>query len=589
ENHTWNPAPLQGETIVGLAASPNHNRLILTTQSGSVRFLEFASGKQIAAIDANEKIGLQDVMISEPVIDGDCVFVTVGGKSKDESDGAAVQAYDLRTATLRGRDTLKALRHGRPVVAQGALYFATHSSGNDRESLEANGVHSVVFGNEYALKLTGDEDDVVIMKDTRKIFDPDGDGIDGQEGISSGNFTLEAWVNTPGSGGQLISSPGKQRRGGFSLRVTKEGDVVAEFSTENHTHSFTAKGAQAADGRWHHLAAVFRQDKGKSEPFCQLYLDGKRHDSLISKTTSNSLRISTNSRNISIGGTRGDRFVGMLADVRIWGTWLHAEEIASRKSVRLRGNEPELLANWSFSDGTIHDHSSNDFHHESVQDVQVWLTDLHFSKPNYPYLHSTSAPLGPPTMKAGESIATAVYTTTITARTADGSGRPDTPLTIKTSEKVKISGPGISGAWLEPGSTRNDLITDKRGDLKLTLTCNDIEHSPELKIRAGFMQTNEWFHVSPAIQNQKMVVLPPPKLTAHSDMIEDLHYDHGDSLGEKGNLREDARITTVKTTIVATGSNGGPMPYQPIEVWADGHLDIEVNGVTYSVNEHDSA
>ena len=46
-----------------------------------------------------------------------------------------------------------------------------------------------------------------------------------------------------------------------------------------------------------------------------------------------------------------------------------------------------------------------------------------------------------------------------------------------------ISGPGINGEWLEPGpdQKRDNLVTDKKGNLTLTLTCEDIEHSPELK------------------------------------------------------------------------------------------------------------
>ncbi len=608
-DHLWQPPSIEGDSIIGMAASPRHNRLVLTTQSGTVRFWEFASGKEIGVV--SPPVSLNKMVISAPVINGDDVFLTVGGTNKG-ADAGAVLAYDLRTGTLRGNDSLKTQPHGRPVMAQGALYFACHSADSEQARPEANAVHSVVFGNEYALNLSGEQNSVITMKDTGNLLDPDDSGPDGH-GLSSGNFTLETWVNTPGKGGQLIYSPGlghqtkwtidsdegtkegsfwKDDRGGFSLTVTPEGDVVAAISNHQYRHTFTAKGTAAADGRWHHLAAVFRQDKDATAPFCELYVDGRRLDSAVVDSADNPLYLATETRSVSIGGTRGHEFQGMLADVRIWGTWLHAEEIASRRSVRLRGDEPDLLANWSFDDGTVHDHSANDFHNESAGTQVVWLTDLHFSAPHYPYLSATSAPAGPPTRKQNAdgsfTLAEAVYTTTITARTADGSGRPNTPLTIMTNEKVTISGPSISRETLEPGQTRT-VVTDPKGNLKLTLTCNDIIHSPELKLRADFMYTNEWFHVCPAIQNQTMVTLPPPKLTAHCDMIEDLHYDDGDTLGENGKLDEKAQITTIKTTIVATGSNGGPLPFEPIEVWADDHVDIEVDGVTYSVNADNSA
>ncbi len=591
-DHLWNPPSIEGDPIIGMAASPSNNRLVLTTHSGSVEFWEFASGKRIRKVIP---LPLWNMVISEPVIDGDCVFLTVGGTNDDLADAGAALAYDLRTGTLRGNDTLKTQPHGRPVMAQGAMYFACHSSDSEQTRPEANAVHSVVFGNEYALKLDGEQNSVITMKDTGNLLDPDDLGPDGH-GLSSGNFTLEAWVNTHGKGGQLIYSPGLKRKngdGGFSLTVTPKGDVVAAFSNHALRHTFTAKGTAAADGSWHHLAAVFRQDKGASAPFCELYVDGRRLDSAAADSADNMFHLDTDVRSVSIGGTRGQKFQGMLADVRIWGTWLHAEEIASRRSVRLRGDEPDLLANWSFDDGTVHDHSVNDFHNESAGALDVWLTDLHFTAPHYPYLSATSAPAGPPTRKQNANgtfaIAEAVYTTTITARTADGSGRPNTPLTIMTSEKVTISGPSINSETLEPGQTRTGLVTDAKGNLKLTLTCNDILHSPELKVRADFMYTNEWFHVCPVIQNQTMVTLPPPKLTAHCDMIEDLHYDDGDTLGENGKFDEKAQITTIKTTIVATGSNGGAMPFEPIEVWADDHVDIEVDGITYSVNADNSA
>jgi outer membrane protein assembly factor BamB len=597
-DHLWNPPSMAGDPIIGMAASPSNNRLVLTTHSGSVEFWEFASGKRIRKVIP---LPLWNMVISEPVIDGDCVFVTVGGTDDDDADAGAALAYDLRTGTLRGNDSLKTQPHGRPIMAQGALYFACHSGDPEQARPEANAVHSVVFGNEYALKLSGEQNSVITMKDTGKLLDPDDSGPDGH-GLSSGNFTLETWVSTPGTGGQLIYSPGLKRKngdGGFSLTVTPEGDVVAAFSNHAQRHTFTAKGTAAADGSWHHLAAVFRQDKGASAPFCELYVDGRRLDSAAADSAANMFHLDTDVRSVYIGGTRDHEFQGMLADVRIWGTWLHAEEIASRRSVRLRGDEPDLLANWSFDDGTVHDHSVNDFHNESAGALDVWLTDLHFTAPHYPYLSATSAPAGPPTRKQNAdgtfTIAEAVYTTTITARTADGSGRPNTLITIMTSEQVTISGPSIKRETLERLQERT-VVTDAKGNLKLTLTCNDLIHSPELKLRADFMYTNEWFHVSPAIQNQTMVTLPPPKLTAHCDMIEELHYDNGDALGEykvgvdpRENFHEHAQITTIKTTIVATGSNGGPLPYEPIEVWADDHVDIEVDGITYSVNADNSA
>ena len=146
-------------------------------------------------------------------------------------------------------------------------------------------------------------------------------------------------------------------------------------------------------------------------------------------------------------------------------------------------------------------------------------------------------------------------------------------LTIATNEEVEISGPNHERQLLKPGGTRT-LVTDKKGNLRLTLTCKDINHSPELKVRANIMATNKWFHVCPVIQDQSLVVLPPPKLTAQSDMIEDLRFSAGDTLGSHqpgdsdspGKFHEEAKCTTIKTTITATGSNGSPRPFEPLEI-----------------------
>jgi hypothetical protein len=67
----------------------------------------------------------------------------------------------------------------------------------------------------------------------------------------------------------------------------------------------------------------------------------------------------------------------MVAEVRVWDAWLPATEIASRMRVKLRGDEPDLIAYWNFDYESVYDSARQGHDGDLAEDIDVpvwWLT-----------------------------------------------------------------------------------------------------------------------------------------------------------------------------------------------------------------------
>ena len=597
----WNPPAITGEQITGMAASANANTLMLATNNGKVLFWEFGSGKLKNSFTIPDLPGAK---VFPPVIVKNIVFCTAAGTSK----GGGVWAFDLKTGDLCAIDKVDAPPVGSPYVTVDTAFFGVDNGGRDYKTskqLEGEAIHSAVLGSTRVL-LREEGDNAITVSNVDPVFArTPAEETDQTNSFQDGDFTLEAWVNSQSSkGGEIISLPPGSVAGqpiaGFSLSMDDQGVLSAEHLKTGAGSAFKSQTTGVTDGRWHHVAAVFRYNREFSQQLCYLYLDGKQLAGVTHSVIA-SVPAAVQKREVTIGGSDAHDFHGLIDDVRVWATWLHAAEISTRRNVKLRGNEVDLLASWSFDTSGVKDASTNALNQplKLGASQKIRLTDLNFVAPNYPYLLAQSKGVETVTKTDpkghGATITTAKYQTTISARTADGSPRANTKIMVWASEKTNVSTTANPNPVTISDDQPADFTLDSDGKLTLDLSNKDVEHSPLLSVWADYMYENERFHVAPAVETQHHVVVPPPHLTAQSTVIQDYAYSPGDKLGKNhGNsgdftLNESADVTTIHTTITAMTSAGDVLPNETLELWANGHLSIEVDNIPYVLTKENSA
>lgn len=166
------------------------------------------------------------------------------------------------------------------------------------------------------------------------------------------DFTVQAWVRTAARGGSgtIVSRKGTDGgpgNGGFLLVLGPTGAV--KLATDNGFGYFQALTGPtaAADGRWHHLAAV-RHGAG-----IQIYVDGLPVAAATSGNTTPPLDIG-DSLPLVIGTTQQTaepyrQFGGYLAEVSFWNTARDAAAVWSDMHTELTGAEPGLIGLWPFT------------------------------------------------------------------------------------------------------------------------------------------------------------------------------------------------------------------------------------------------
>ena len=153
--------------------------------------------------------------------------------------------------------------------------------------------------------------------------------------------------------------------------------------------------------RWFHVAAV----SGPSG--MRLYVDG----SLVGENSfpGSFATIGNNATNWIGRGLQqndfDDDFDGFMDEIRVWRVARTGDQIRANRDTALTGNESDLVALWSFDDGTARDSSPNEHHGTLVGNARV-VDDLANSgnrpavptgltgNQNYPFLNGSVLELG---------------------------------------------------------------------------------------------------------------------------------------------------------------------------------------------------
>ncbi len=598
KNVAWTSPEIPAkEVVTGIAILAAENALILTTDKGKLIFCEYGSGKNITAFAIP---GLSNPYVYPPVISGKYAYCTA--KSGDEKSGG-IWIFDARTGDLRGYENAHSAPTGLPYILRDAAYFGVNDLGASSK-LESEAIRSVVFGSTPVLKRESG-DAALMIPNIDPVFTRQ--ELEKKNAFNAGSFTLEAWINVEAkSGGEILSlSPGKTGTttyAGFNLSVDDQGKIHAKYLNPAAPSQFSSPKTPAADGQWHHVAAVFSRGSDSGQQLCGLFLDGQQLTGVtLEPFDPQDMPAIVEERRASIGGKSSSSFCGLMDDVRVWETNLVAAEIASRRNIKLCGNEADLLAAWTFGPKGVQDLSVNGLNSPNtvtMSNLKIWLTDLNFKAPNYPSIAAQSK--GVETKSStqseghGKINTVGIYQTVISVRKADGSPMAYASLKVWASEPTTLvttstNSPQNNKPSQDVSNGNNEYgtyTTDAQGNLTLTLSCKDFVHSPVLWIHSDFMYPNELFHVSPAVESQKHVVVPPPYLTAQSSMMQDFAYTSGDRLGDPVTHTFDPHvdITCIRTTITAQTSHGEPMPNETLEIWAGDHLTIEIDGENYDIN-----
>jgi hypothetical protein len=158
------------------------------------------------------------------------------------------------------------------------------------------------------------------------------------------DYTVECWAylatRSPGEFREIASQDRQ-----FYIGVEPGGGMRAGDSWLETGTPFPSLG-------WHHVAFV------KHLSSVRVYLDGKsigmREGISVPKETGNTFRIGR-----QFGPTGGEFWLGYVDDVRVWRTARTEAEIQANLLTQLSGNEPGLVALWTFEDGTGLDRSTN--------------------------------------------------------------------------------------------------------------------------------------------------------------------------------------------------------------------------------------
>ena len=198
-------------------------------------------------------------------------------------------------------------------------------------------------------------------------------------------FTLECWFRPDGPGNgnygdpfgsALVARPGQGTAGShlesYGIYWADNGQhVLVDVAHTFYTDGVTLVSTQPLPvGEWHHVAATF---DGSS---LLLYVDGK----LDNQTTTSFSSIDYSrpdpvligASNFSFGYTR--RFVGGIDDVRIWDHPRTRDEIAATWNSQGCGPRDGLIAEWTFTAGSLSDISGNGHTAYAMEDV-VTFTD----------------------------------------------------------------------------------------------------------------------------------------------------------------------------------------------------------------------
>jgi len=201
------------------------------------------------------------------------------------------------------------------------------------------------------------------------------------------NFTVSAWIAVDGTtspadrviieravmvpSGNPISFPSGSRIN-FRLGIDQQGHPFASFHGNSHDpieYKAIAESETLVDGQWTHLAAEY------DFPYLKLFMNGHLvRTNEIGELACNGWFGSALSRlcfpgTITIGAGNADPtgvttnlnsfFSGRIDEVVVWNGALKDSDISTWMNRKPTGIEPNLVAYWSFDDGSASDTSTN--------------------------------------------------------------------------------------------------------------------------------------------------------------------------------------------------------------------------------------
>jgi hypothetical protein len=291
----------------------------------------------------------------------------------------------------QGADTLSGLNHGDYTITWNDMTGWTKPSPATESKTVAAG-ETITFTGKYilvpgtvALRLTNT--DAATTGYVRVADDP---------GLEPQVFTVEAWITPKGAGyGQVNDAGGavligKMREGvggswlaSWTLQWTLVGEsvrfgVVNQLMVAGHKID-TPDGAAPLDSTTH-VACVF------DGSMLSIYIDG----TLEASETYPYSGVDYGDQDVLIGAanfTSGylRRYDGIIDEVRLWDHARTEGQINAGMFCRLVGNEPGLLAYWSFEDNDLTDGSGNG-HDGTLEEVgsAVSYVDPEVSLPGCP-------------------------------------------------------------------------------------------------------------------------------------------------------------------------------------------------------------
>lgn len=217
----------------------------------------------------------------------------------------------------------------------------------------------------YALQCDGLNDFVTI---------PNSESLD-----IRGSLALSAWVKNDGDDdGQIIwrgDTQGGRDPYELHLKASRMEFRVDAGPGDIRDTSYTIQSKEPVDGRWHFWTGVY--DKESSKVY--LYKDGQLERSA---GIHHEIEYDTSAMWNMIGAVdRGEwqHFRGSIDEVRVWNVARSAEEIRRDMNRTLAGDEPGLVACWSFDEGTgriAHDGSR----HGNDAQLGVWTSGVTYEE-----------------------------------------------------------------------------------------------------------------------------------------------------------------------------------------------------------------
>jgi outer membrane protein assembly factor BamB len=404
----WVYPPVKGDTFNGnapVALSDDGALVAVVSDSNTLYVLDAQSGSP--TWQQPQPVGYRGT----PAIGNDQVFIC-------GSDQQNLVAFDLATGTNKMSYPIAAGIDagisGVPAAVGNGHLFVQDATG---------AIHAQPYASQTAAYFDGQATHLKVKPDQ---FD-----------FGSGDFTIEAWVRSCEGGEILCGYPtdGKPTDAGFRLNLSDQGELrfaVIDLQGANQDlHKGLPTGA--ADGFWHHIAAVRRNgdvsffvDGVAASPLSRLVRDQQathangypllngrpRRDQLtptpppppVAISGNNKLFIGWDKYGVKAGSATPYHFTGLMREVRLWNAALDATAINSCKrkvlgpkglqgDTRTKANEPQLLGNWHLDDAYDTDQPvtvENDvLNHEYAatfigQDSRV--TDLELDLSAFPYV-----------------------------------------------------------------------------------------------------------------------------------------------------------------------------------------------------------